>query len=165
MEKRTLIMFRHGKAEWDSETGRDFDRPLAARGQQDARKIGRFLGSSGLVPDLIVSSSALRARTTAELAAEAGGWDSQSQFTDVLYNASPATVMNLIHGLPNNADCVLLAGHEPTFSEMVSLLTGGGRVKMATSAMAAVSLPVTTWTETHAGDGELRWLLQVGLLP
>lgn len=164
MDKKSLILFRHGKSEWDAPSGHDFDRPLAEKGVVDARTMGRFLRDAGAVPDIVISSSALRAQSTAKLAAETGKWNARMEVTDTLYDTSSASVLKLIHTLPNSANCALLAGHEPTFSELVAKLTGGGRVKLSTSAMAQISFPVRNWMEIHPGGGTLHWLMQVRLL-
>lgn len=164
MTSKTLILFRHGKSDWDAPSGRDFDRPLAERGIRDARRMGKFLRTAGQIPDLVLSSSALRAQTTAQIAADAGQWQCPLQLTEELYNASSGTLLNEIHRLPENASCVLLAGHEPTFSEVVRLLTGGGQVKMSAAAMASIKLPIVHWSEAHADGAMLNWLMQVKLL-
>ncbi len=67
---KTLIFFRHGKSDWDAEYHGDHNRPVAKRGRKAAKLMGRFLASTGQVPDSVVTSSALRARSTFELAAQ-----------------------------------------------------------------------------------------------
>ena len=69
---KTLILFRHGKSDWDSEEPSDHDRPLAKRGRKAAKAMGKFLALAGQVPDSAVTSSAVRARSTLEIAMEAG---------------------------------------------------------------------------------------------
>ena len=73
---RSLILFRHGKSDWDAPFASDHERPLTNRGKEAARLMGRFLQQTGQIPDLAVSSSAQRARDTQQLAARAGHWKS-----------------------------------------------------------------------------------------
>ena len=77
---KTLIFFRHGKSDWNAGVGEDYLRPVNKRGKKDARRMGRFLAEIGGVPDRIISSTAIRARTTMEIAREAGEqpWDRSS---------------------------------------------------------------------------------------
>ncbi|HMF03267.1 MAG TPA: phosphoglycerate mutase family protein, partial [Acidimicrobiia bacterium] len=70
-----LILFRHGKSDWDAaDAGDDRARPLARRGRKAAERMGRFLARAGQVPDVAITSPALRAAETLRLAMEGGGW-------------------------------------------------------------------------------------------
>lgn len=156
---KTLLFFRHGKSDWDAPFDRDHDRPLAVRGQKAAQTMGRFLASSGQVPDSIVTSTALRARDTVQLASRAGGWSAPIRETLDLYGADPRSVLSLIHGEPDSVRSILLAGHEPTWSHTVSLLTGGGNVLFPTAAMARIDFDVHAWREIDFGLGGLIWII------
>ena len=71
---KRIFLLRHGKSDWNAPYSTDHERPLKGRGVRAARTIGRFLAETDEEPDVIVSSSAVRALSTAELAAEAGSW-------------------------------------------------------------------------------------------
>ena len=71
---KTLILFRHGKSDWNTDYAADHDRPLAKRGRNAAATMGAMLARIEQVSDRVLTSSAVRARETVELAAEAGGW-------------------------------------------------------------------------------------------
>ena len=71
---KTIILFRHGKSDWDAPSGSDHERPLAARGRKAADAMGRFLSEKGEVPELAIASSAVRARDTLDRAVRAGEW-------------------------------------------------------------------------------------------
>ena len=68
MGKRSIIIFRHGKSDWDATYSKDHDRPLSSRGIEASKKMGRFLKDIKTIPDIIISSTAVRTKTTAELA-------------------------------------------------------------------------------------------------
>ena len=74
---KRLILLRHAKSDWDAEFQSDHSRPLSERGMTSARAIGLVLARSNQVPDSVISSSALRAQSTAFLAADTGGWDAE----------------------------------------------------------------------------------------
>ena len=74
---RSVIMFRHGKSDWDADYGPDHDRPLTKRGIKAAKKMGKYLAGLDQVPHIVVSSTAVRARTTVELAMAEGNWGSE----------------------------------------------------------------------------------------
>ncbi len=161
---KTILILRHGKSDWDADTGDDHARPLASRGQKGARKMGRFLTTARVPPDRALTSSAVRARETLATAAEAGGWTGPARVTDALYEATPQAVLGEIQAETDDADTLVVVGHEPTSSGLVSLLVGGGRVEMKTAAVARVDVPVETWADVAPGRGALAFLLPPGAL-
>ena len=122
--------------------------------------MGRLLARSGQLPDLVITSSAVRARTTAELAASAGGFQCPIEVTDSIYHATPQVVLNLVTGATDSARTVLLVGHEPTWSELASFLIGGGDLRFPTASVARLDFPVASWRDVGFGMAELVWLLQ-----
>ena len=77
---KSVILFRHGKSDWNASYGIDHDRPLNSRGIKAAKKMGQYLLEKDQVPDLIISSTAVRAKTTAQLAIESANWQSKLMF-------------------------------------------------------------------------------------
>ena len=162
---KTILILRHGKSDWEADYGGDdHARPLADRGQKGARKMGRFLTTARAVPDRAITSSAVRARETLATAAEAGGWTGPARVSDALYEADPETVLREIQSEPDDADTVVVVGHEPTSSRLAALLVGGGRVEMKTAAVARVDVEVETWADVQPGRGTLAFLLPPGAL-
>lgn len=156
---KTVIFFRHGKSDWDAAFDHDHERPLNKRGVKAAQRMGRFLAEAGPLPERIVTSTAVRARETLALAREAGGWGAPVRETQALYGATPEAVLREIQSEADDADVLLLVGHEPTWSETVGRLIGGGRVRVPTAAMARVDVDVPRWAEVSFGIGELAWLV------
>lgn len=158
-----LLIMRHAKSDWDAGSVDDHERPLAERGVKAARKMGRFLTAADSVPGLIVTSTAVRARTTVELAAEAGGWRCPIEQTRAFYDADPRAVVAEIAARSAPAR-LMVVGHDPTWSDLVSLLTGGGAVRLTTAAVACLELPVDGWSQVAPGSGRLVWLVTPKLL-
>ena len=157
MEK-TLLILRHAKSSWANADLSDHDRPLKARGRRDAPRIGRLLREERLVPDLIITSTARRARATAHLAAEAAGYEGEIEETDAFYHAAPGAYLARLRRLPDAVERVLVVGHNPGMEELVALLTGRAE-RFPTAALADVRLPLTTWTAlTATSSGQLRHL-------
>ena len=161
---RTVLVLRHGKSDWDEDHGIDRERPLAPRGVEAAKTIGRFLARAEQVPDRVFTSPAVRAHDTVKIAAAAGEWPCPVEVRDRLYDASPADVLEVLRASPDAAERVLLAGHEPTCSAFVGELTGGAAVKFPTAAVARIDLEVGSWTEVAFGNGVLVWLVPPRLL-
>ena len=161
---KTLLVMRHAKSDWGAGFSDDHERPLASRGIKAARRMGRFLADAEVSPQLVITSTAVRARTTVELATEAGNWGCPIVTTPEFYASDLESVLDVIAGTEPEVERVLIAGHEPTWSGLVSLLVGGARVGMPTAAVACLDLPVGGWTAIGPSACELRWLVTPRML-
>lgn len=147
---------RHGKSDWDADYEGDHQRPLNPRGVRSARLMGRLLSANGLTPAHVISSTAVRARTTAELAAEAGGWSAEIALERDLYDMGPQGVVACAAGAPD-VQPLMLVGHQPTWGLLVSVLTGTP-ADMKTASVAVIELPIESWTDLPVTEGELTEL-------
>lgn len=157
---KQLLVMRHGKSDWHAGATTDHGRPINDRGVASAVAMGRLLTDAGLVPDGVLSSSALRARTTAELATEAGEWPVTVDATDGFYEASVDDVLARLSLVGDEVDRLLVVGHQPTWGALVWRLTGGA-VAMRTATVAVVDLHLgRSWG--HDGDlaGEILAVFQ-----
>lgn len=161
---KTLLLLRHGKSDWNASFDHDAQRPLSTRGLAAAETIGRFITQSGRMPDLVLTSPAVRAEHTARLAHSAGGWDCPIEVVGELYGASPSTVLEAVQRAPAHASTVVAVGHQPTWSNTVSMLVGGGAVRFPTAAVACIELNIGDWTSIRAASGELAWFVPPRLL-
>ena len=143
---KTLLLMRHAKSSWDNSELADFDRPLNGRGRQDAPRIGQLLAREDLTPDLIITSAARRAATTAELVALAAGYDGDIRYTRDLYLADADTYLELVRETGDDVNRLLLVGHNPDIAELVSQLAGHDE-HMPTAALAHFRLAIDAWSE------------------
>jgi phosphohistidine phosphatase len=164
MGSKRLLVLRHAKSSWSDSGAADFDRPLNGRGREAARLIGQVVHRTGQVPQLVLGSAATRTRQTVELAIEEGVWSCAVEWRRELYEASPEDVLRLLRRVDDRVGSVLVAGHQPTSSELVSLLVGGGELRFPTAALACLELSVERWSQLAAGVGALHWLLVPRLL-
>lgn len=155
---KTILLFRHAKSDWTAETP-DAERPLAARGHKAAAKMGRLIAASGCMPERALISSAVRTRETARIAAEAGFWKATDRVTDALYEATPQAVLAEIQAEPDTASTLVVVGHEPTTSQLVALLVGGGTFEVKTASVLRIDVPVVRWADVAAGRGALVWAI------
>ncbi len=155
---KTLLLLRHAKSSWKQPELNDHDRPLNKRGKKEAPKVGKYLKDNDLVPDLVLSSTAKRARDTAEAAAEECGYDKPIEFYQDLYLSEPSCYLDILQRLPDSAGRVLVVGHNPDLDELLTLLTDVNE-HMTTAALAHIDLPISSWTELNeATDGRLQTL-------
>ena len=142
---KSVILFRHGKSDWDAQYDSDHDRPLAKRGIRDAVRMGKFLSKRGEVPELILSSTALRTRETTKLAMGAGNWDVDIELEKKIYEASLEEIINIIKSQNDKYNFICLVGHEPIFSTIITLIDNKKRVNFPTAAMARISFYTSDW--------------------
>ncbi len=154
---KTLLLMRHAKSDWDADYTVDHQRPLSARGIRSARLMGRMLTSLELVPDQIISSTAIRAVATTTNAVEAGGWGTTIEFEDDFYGTGPDTVLQRASAAPD-VGYLMLVGHQPTWSMLVHRLTGGA-ADMKTASVAVIELMADDWTSLDEGHGVLTALI------
>jgi len=121
--KKILIM-RHGKSDWGAGSQRDYDRPLNERGLRDTQKIGQELKKRNLIPDLIISSPAERAKVTAERVAENSGYKKDIIWDDNFYLGFFKEIISVLKKLKNEIETVMIVGHNPTWSDLVEKLAG-----------------------------------------
>jgi phosphohistidine phosphatase len=160
-----LILFRHGKSDWDADyPGGDAARPLARRGQKAAKRMGKFLARAGQAPDAAITSPAVRAEDTLRLAMEGGGWTCPVRVAATLYHGGLPGLLAEVRKEPATTDVLLAVGHEPTWSEAVSALIGGGQVGLPTAAMARIDFDVDGWDEVAPRRGALGWIVVPRLL-
>jgi len=162
---KTILFFRHGKSDWDAPFDHDHERPLAKRGRKAAKATGRYLSQIGVIPDGIVSSTALRARDTVSIASEAGAWNAQIRESQALYGASPEQIIKVIQSEPDTTERLMLVGHEPTWSETAGMLIGQGNIRFPTGAVARIDFGVDSWSAVRFGEGEMVFLVPPKLLP
>ncbi len=153
---KTLMLLRHAKSSWNNASLNDHDRPLNARGLNDAPRMGRLLYSEDLVPDVIYSSTAKRAADTAGSVALAAGFEGDIHYTRDLYHADPDAYMEVARSLNDTVNSVLMVGHNPGLEELVAELSGHAE-PLPTAALAVFSLNVAEWADFSL-DSEARLL-------
>ena len=105
-------------------TNDDHERPLSKRGVKAAKLMGKYAFQIKQVPDKIISSTALRAKTTAELAVKFGNWNSDFSLDSDIYHCSSETLQTIMAKQDPNINYICLVGHQPTFSFFLNEITG-----------------------------------------
>ncbi len=153
---KTLLVLRHAKSSWNDPALDDHERPLNRRGRRDAPRMGELVREYGLMPDVVISSDAVRARMTAEAMAEAARYAGEILLDQHLYLASPDDILSLLRRVQQNAETVMIVGHNPGLEELVEQLTGAWQ-DLPTAALAQIVLPIDRWRDlTLSTRGTLR---------
>ncbi len=167
---RMLLLLRHGKSDWDTDDD-DFNRPLKKRGFKAARQIGKWLKDNKLIPDFIVSSPANRAITTAEAVSKALRIKKSRILKEKhIYLATPDELLYVLAECPEQAECVMMVGHNPGMEDLLYYLAGGqfevpddGKL-LPTAALAVLEMP-NKWQKLERGSATLKQLVRPRDLP
>jgi phosphohistidine phosphatase len=144
---KNLFLVRHAKSSRDDPSLPDRDRPLNDRGRRDAPRMGKRLAQRGVNPDLLLSSPALRALTTAQCIADEIGHPRKDIAVDErLYASSPDDLLAVICALDDKLDRVMLFGHNPEFAELAHRLSSE-IVDMPTCAVAEFHFDAKAWAD------------------
>jgi phosphohistidine phosphatase len=158
-----LLLLRHSKAERSRPGERDRDRRLNDRGRDDAPRIGAYMAKHRLVPDRAVVSSAARTRETWQAVASSFRRTPPADFDDRIYEASAATLLEVIRETKPKVKTLLVVGHNPGLQELAGLLVATGDVEtrqrlkenFATSALAVIEFALDGWNKLHPQAGRL----------
>ncbi|WP_303720460.1 histidine phosphatase family protein [Malonomonas rubra] len=154
MKKLTLI--RHAKSDWHSGASTDFDRPLNERGQKAASLMGQRLAGRGCNPDLLICSPAERARKTAKKIAKQINYpENEILLREEIYEASLATLVDLVKGLADEEEHVMLIGHNPGFSELGEWFTEDAPDWLPTCGLLDLELAIDRWADAAEDCGQL----------
>ena len=141
-----LFLMRHGEA---ANADRDFDRPLNERGEEDAPTMGARLKAMGVQPDLIISSTALRAKQTAKKIAAAIGYDKDAiKWYEKLYHCIPAVFEEVLYEVDDSVQTVFIIAHNPGITEFVNELSPAFETEnVPTCAVVGAEFSAMQWSD------------------
>ena len=151
---KQLLLVRHGKSDWGNADLKDFDRPLNKRGKENAPEMAERLLRRDFKLDLMVSSPAKRAKSTAKYFAEAYGVE-HITYEESIYEANTTALLKVVNGLNDDADTVIMFGHNPGFTDFTNELSDTDIYNIPTAGMVLVSFPFESWKMVSRGTGEL----------
>jgi phosphohistidine phosphatase len=169
MPGKRLVLVRHAKSSWAHPELADHDRPLNARGRSAAAVVGDHLRQANVRPDLVVCSSATRARQTLELLRFAP--DTPVLIEDGLYGATAGELLARIHAVPKAVESLALIAHNPGIEDLARMLASTERAlaaaeKFPTAAVAEFRIPIERWQDLTPGRARLEsWVVPRDVKP
>jgi len=143
---KTLLLVRHAKSSWEYPGLTDFERPLNQRGHHDAPMMGKLLKEKNILPDLIISSPAMRAISTARHFAESMNYPLEKIKTDErLYETGPAYIVKVISEVDDSINSLMIVSHNPGLTETADQLTGKVIDNIVTSAIFNIDFETISW--------------------
>jgi phosphohistidine phosphatase len=153
---KTVFLVRHAKSSWKDGSLKDFDRPLNKRGKRDAPFMGKKLKERKVMPDLILSSPAKRAKKTAtSIAAEIGYPRKKIRYDDRLYHSGARALLEIVRSQDDGQGTIMLFGHNPDLGDLAEMLLGKGPVNtIPTTGVYGIRFAVSSWKNVREGKGE-----------
>jgi phosphohistidine phosphatase len=153
---KTLYLVRHAKSSWEHPGLSDFERPLNDRGKRDAPRMGKRLRKRNILPAIILTSTARRARSTAKKIAREIGYDLHAlRFVQELYHADPETLLKAVHSLPESAQSAMLVGHNPGLTDFVNEYIDVRIDNIPTCGIVAATFHADSWKDLGGEKGKL----------
>ncbi len=151
-----LYLIRHAKSSWDYPELRDIERPLNKRGRRDAPFMASLLHGKGVRPDLLLSSPATRAYSTAVYFAEALGYPvEQIRVEPLIYHGGEDDILALVRGLDDQLDTVLLFGHNPVLTGLANRFAREFIPNVPTCGIVKVESPADRWADLSEADARV----------
>ena len=148
MATKTLLLLRHAKSSWQDEQLDDQERPLNNRGRKAAARIGRLLFDQAINVDLVLCSTSVRTRETADLVFAEFPKPPTISYRDDLYHASPDQIVKILAEAGKQSKSVMVIGHNPGFEEFLVQLTGEA-IPFPTAALAVLELNIKDWKQCN----------------
>lgn len=154
---KTVILVRHGKAVLNHSGLDDMDRPLRPRGQRDSAEMAERFMELDIDVHALVSSPALRSRSTAQVFAGRLGLEMETD--ERLYDGTDSDLLDVIQETDEEKSCILIVGHNPGLSDLLRDLLDSGIGNLYTASVAVIDFDVDDWGDVHCGGGTLEYLL------
>ncbi|WP_045689976.1 SixA phosphatase family protein [Hymenobacter sp. AT01-02] len=152
---KTLYLMRHAKSSWDFDDLDDHQRPLNDRGRDDAPRMGQALAKRDIQLNLLLTSPAVRALSTAALVAKEIDYPHEKiQVVESIYEATVLDLLQVVRQCPDEADSVLLVGHNNTLTDFANLLSPSSIPDMPTASIVCIKFSCAHWAEVDQANAE-----------
>jgi phosphohistidine phosphatase len=152
---KTLYLVRHAKSSWDVPGTSDFERTLNKRGEHDAPLVAEKLRDKNIKPDLVVSSPAVRALTTANIFAKRLDYNKEVETDDRIYEATTRGLASVVTDFPDVNDIAMLFGHNPGIANFANLLSDKFIPEVPTCTVIGLELKISSWKNLNRECGKL----------
>jgi phosphohistidine phosphatase len=157
---KTLYLVRHAKSSWDDMSAEDYERVLLPKGINRTTQVAKYLLSKKVVPDLIVSSQAVRAIETARILARKLNYPNHEiQIEPLLYFSGSQAMYHVVFGLPNAKNEVMLVGHNPDMTQFANVFLHEKIDYLPTTGVVSISFKTDRWEEIMMAEREVNFVI------
>ena len=162
---KTLYLVRHAKSSWDNPGLSDFERPLMKKGIERSHRIIGFLKERDILPDLLISSPAVRALETAKLFSKGLGYPSKNIMVEQkIYDGYYDRILDIIYGTSNEIESLMIFGHNPTITNLANLFLHPGIDDIPTSTVVAIGFETQKWEEVPNANARQLFIVSPKML-
>lgn len=155
---KTLYLVRHAKSSWKFPELDDIERPLNKRGNRDAPVMGRFLKDRNILPDILISSPATRAKKTAKIIADTLSYPKdQIKLDEEIYEAGATHLLKITNGINDKCKSAMLVGHNPGMTYFANMLANIRIENIPTCGIACIELKLDSWKDITENSGTLTF--------
>jgi len=151
---KTLYILRHAQKDESKPEQYDYDIELTQKGEEDSKLLGEKLKSKNILPDLIVSSPAIRARKTAENVSEKIGYTKSVMYNEVIYQAFLHEIVESITYTFDTVDSLMIVGHNPSLSAL-AITYAGFKEEMDMASVVRIDFNCSSWTSINKSNAKL----------
>ncbi|RLD90615.1 MAG: histidine phosphatase family protein [Bacteroidetes bacterium] len=158
---KQLLIARHAKSSWNDFSMEDHERPILEKGRKKSEKVTAALKQKKILPDLIISSTAKRAKETAAILANGLGYPiDKIRYEKTIYHADTDDIFNELFALDDSIASVMVVGHNPTLTDLVNHFSKTMIDNLPTSAVAAVTFKADKWEKTGSSKFKLKFIMR-----
>lgn len=155
---KILYLVRHAKSSWKFPELDDFERPLNKRGKRDARAMGRFLKDKDIMPDIIISSPAVRASMTTIIISDILSYPlSRVKYSDEIYEADATSLLKVVSRVDDKFNSTMLIGHNPGMTYFANMLASARIDNIPTCGIFCTELDISSWQEISVNCGTYKF--------
>ena len=155
---KTLYLVRHAKSSWKFPELDDFERPLNKRGKKDAPAMGRFLKDKDIMPDIIISSPAVRASMTTRIISDILSYPlSRVKYSDKIYEADTTSLLKVVSRIDDKYNSTMLVGHNPGMTYFANMLASARIDNIPTCGIICAELDISSWQEILENCGTFKF--------
>lgn len=155
---KTLYLVRHAKSSWKFPELDDFERPLNKRGKRDAPAMGRFLKDKDIMPDIIISSPAVRASMTTRIISDILSYPlSRVKYSDEIYEADTTSLLKVVSRVDDKFNSTMLIGHNPGMTYFANMLAKARIDNIPTCGIFCTELDISSWQEILENCGTFKF--------
>jgi phosphohistidine phosphatase len=153
---KSLLLTRHAKSSWDHAGLSDIERPLNSRGKKAAPLMGQLIREKMDIPDILISSPANRAFSTAKVFAETFGYiENDIIINNTIYGAGPYQLLDIVKDQDNIYHSIMLFGHNPTFTTFANMLSNENIFNVVTCGVVKIDFNIQNWIDIDYGSGNM----------
>jgi phosphohistidine phosphatase len=156
---KTLYLIRHAKSGWSEPDTSDFERTISKKGKKDINTMGSYLSLTGVSPQLILSSCALRAQQTTDILAEKISYSGEKHYLQELYHTGLEEIKEIISIQDEKIESMFIIGHNPQLHELANTLITEHISKFPSLGIIAIDFEIDSWEEIYTVKGSIDFFI------